>query len=346
MQVAIRLMLLTMTATLAGVAWAAGRPVHAAPAHMAPRLLHVSGGPLDFDDMGYAPALHRVLVPAAQSGDLVLIDPATQHLDHWKHVVPAGSGADREDAGTTSADTGMGMIFVSDHADHEVVALSESSHRPVARAKLASGPDYVRYVAPLKQVWVTEPGKAQIERFAVHGGVHPALVRLGAVAVPGGPESLVVDAARGVAYTNQWRDHTLEITLHDPHVRAHWANTCRGSRGLALDARDGVLLVGCKEGKVVALKPSADGTVLGHARTGSGVDIIAWNPSLRHVYAPGARSATLTVLHMDAGGTLTKVAAAPAAPHAHCVTTDGRNHAYVCDPGAGAILVYTDKADR
>jgi len=337
-------MLMCATAALACAAWAGDGPVQGTHAQLAPKVLQLSSGALGFDDLGYAPALHRVLVPAAQSGDLVLIDPLTQQLHRWKHVVPSGSGTDREDAGTTSADTGMGLIFISDHADREVVALSERSHRPVARAKLASGPDYVRYVAPLKQVWVTEPGKAQIERFGVRGGAHPALVRLGAVAVPGGPESLVIDAARGVAYTNQWRDHTLEIPLQDPHVSAHWANTCHGSRGLALDAHDGVLLVGCKEGKVVALSPSAGGKVLGHAATGAGVDIIAWNPALRHVYAPGARSATLTVLHMDAAGKMKKVATAPAAPHAHCVTTDGRRHAYVCDPGAGAILVYTDRA--
>lgn len=332
-------------AMLLGAGMTVASTVQAAPAGLPQRaLLLRQGKSLDFDDMGYAPALHRIMVPAAQSGDLVLIDPATLHIQRWQHVVPAGSGADHEDAGTTSASTGLNMIFVSDHHDREVVALSERTHRPVARAKLAAGPDYVRYVAPLKQVWVTEPRKAQIERFAVHGGRHPSLERIGAVPVKGGPESLVVDAARGVAYTNQWKNHTLEISLQDPRVTASWPNTCQGSRGLALDAADGVLLVGCKEGKVVALKPSAGGKVLGQARTGAGVDIIAWNPRLRHVYAPGARSATLSVLHMDADGHLQEVATAPAAEHAHCVATDGNDHAYVCDPGDGAILVYTDRA--
>jgi len=334
--------LLAMLVCGAIVAPAAAKGPHPALQQRQIKLGH--GAALDFDDMGYAASLHRVLVPAAQSGDLVLIDPSTQRMQRWKHVVPPGSGADREDAGTTSASAGMGMIFVSDHQDREVVALSERTHRPVARARLASGPDYVRYVAPLKQVWVSEPRKAQIERFAVHGGPHPSLERIGVVPVKGGPESLVVDVARGVAYTNEWKDHTLEIPLHDPHVAARWPNTCQGSRGLALDAADGVLLVGCKEGKVVALMPAAGGKVLGHAATGAGVDIIAWNPQLRHVYAPGARSATLSVLHMDAAGHLDEVATAPAAKHSHCVATDGRDHAYVCDPGAGAILVYTDKA--
>ncbi len=301
------------------------------------------GNSLDFDDLVYDAALGRVLVPAAQSGELVLIDPATQAIERWKGVVPTGSGASRQEAGTTSADSGLGMVFVSDHLKQRVVALDARTRQPVAVAKLAAGPDYVRYVAPLKEVWVTEPRRSQIERFAVHGGAHPALTRVGTVAVRGGPESLVIDAARGMAYTNEWTTRTVQIALKSAKVVGRWRNTCAGSRGLALDAADHVLLVGCKEGKVVALD-TADGKVLGHAKTGAGVDIIAWNPSLRHVYAPGGRSATLSVLHMDARGALIRVAQVPAAAHAHCVATDGKNHAYVCDPKAGAILVYTDNA--
>ncbi len=316
-----------------------------AASSLSSRLLPIRAGtPLDFDDMGYSTALDRILVPAAQSGALALIDPHTQALTRWNNVVPAGPVAPHEDAGTTSADTGAGLVFVSDHADREVVALSERTHRPVARAKLASSPDYVRYVAPLREVWVSEPHKAQIERFAVHGGAHPALVHVGAVPVKGGPESLVIDRRRMVAYSNQWGGHTLEISLRDPHVIARWSNTCRGSRGLALDAADGIVLVGCKEGRVVALDPAAHGRILGQAKVGAGVDIIAWNPALRHVYAPGARSATLTVLHMGSRGQLTRVAQAPAARGSHCVATDGRRHAYVCEPEQGAIRVYTDYA--
>ncbi|MDA3912874.1 hypothetical protein [Oleiagrimonas sp.] len=330
---------IVVSAFFALPAWAA---MHTSSLPQRVLQLNGSGKMLDLDDMIYAPSMHRVLVPAAQSGALVLINPATQHMTHWNHVVPGGSGAERDDAGTTSAAVGSGFVFVSDHKDQELVALNPQTHQPVARARLASGPDYVRYVATLKQVWVTEPGASQIERFQVRGGAHPMLSRVGAVAVNGGPESLVIDARRGMAYTNQWKSHTLEISLHHPALKASWANTCRGSRGLALDAADGVLLVGCKEGKVVALDPASDGKILGHAKVGAGVDIIAWNPVLRHVYAPGARSATLSVLTMDPRGRLKRVATAPAAPHAHCVTTDGRRHVYVCDPAAGAVISYTD----
>jgi len=314
-----------------------------AAAGAATTLLKIPGGAhgLGFDDLGYAPALGRVLVPAAQSGALVLVDPANDALKVLPHIAPGTTGPDHDDAGTTSADYGEGLLFASDHANMALVAVDPQTGAVVARAQLAGGPDYVRYVAPLHQVWVSEPHLKQIERFSVTAGTHLMLARVGAVSVPGGPESLVIDAARGQAYSNEWKDHTVAISLEHPHVTARWANSCEGSRGLALDAAGHTLFVGCKEGKVVALDLDHAGKIEASAKVGAGVDIIAWNPALHHVYAPGAISATMSVLDFS-GGALKTVATVPTAAHAHCVATDGKSVAYVCDPGAGALIVYRD----
>lgn len=322
-------------------------PIAAAAAATTPpvtTLLRIPGGAhgLGFDDIGYVAALDRIVVPAAQSGALVLIDPRNDALRVLPGITPAGGASKGHDAGTTSASYGEGLLFASDHDAQALLAVNPVSGKVVARAALAAQPDYVRYVAPLKQVWVTEPHAQQIERFAVTGGAHPALRRLGVIPVMGGPESLMIDDATGMAYTNQWRDHTLAIPLRDPHVAARWPNTCVGSRGLALDAAQHTLFVGCKEGKVVALNLDANGRIIASAPVGAGVDIIAWNPTLRHLYAPGAISATMTVLGYD-GHAFKTLATVPTAAHAHCVASDGRDKAYVCDPGAGALLVYRDQ---
>lgn len=318
-------------------------PIAAAATPPATTLLRIPGGAqgLGFDDIGYVAALDRIVVPAAQSGALVLIDPRDDALRVLPGITPAGGAGKGHDAGTTSASYGAGLLFASDHDAQALLAVNPVSGTVVARAALAAQPDYVRYVAPLRQVWVSEPHARQIERFAVSTGAHPALRRLGVIAVPGGPESLLIDAGTGMAYTNQWRDHTLAIPLRDPHVAARWPNTCTGSRGLALDAAQHTLFVGCQEGKVVALDLDANGRIIASAPVGAGVDIIAWNPLLRHLYAPGAISATMTVLGYDGHGFTTR-ASVPTAAHAHCVATDERHQAYVCDPGAGALLVYRD----
>lgn len=78
----------------------------------------------------------------------------------------------------------------------------------VATARLGGGPDYVRWVEPLREVWVTEPGRKVIEVFHLEVSNPPKLVAAGTIDLPDGPESLVVDLARGRAYTHSWHDTT------------------------------------------------------------------------------------------------------------------------------------------
>ena len=81
--------------------------------------------------------------------------------------------------------------------------------------------------------------------------------------------------------------------------------------------------------------------MLATAESGGGVDIIDYDPVRRHLYVPGARSATLTIFSVAANGALTPLATKATARGAHCVTTDGKD-AYVCDPDRGRLLVVRD----
>jgi len=206
----------------------------------------------------------------------------------------------------------------------------------VSTVKLAGGPDYVRWVEPAREVWVTEPGKKQIEFFTLDGG---KLVRKGAIDVPGGPESLVIDATRGRAYTHTWNDASVAIDIAKHKEVARWKNGCSSSRGIALDEKRGLLFVGCDEGKATVLDVVRDGKQLGSAGTGKGVDIIAYSPGLAHLYVPGGDSATLTILGVGAGGKLDVLGSVGVAADSHCVAVDDLGHAYVCDPKLGSLLV-------
>lgn len=306
------------------------------------RLPHQGNG-LGFDDMTYAPSLHRILIPAAQSGALVMIDPVSQKLTEWKHVVPTGQGPDHDDGGTTSADAGSGLVFASDHKDKAIVALNPHRGQVVARAKLASDSDVLRYVAPLNQIWVTEPKTHEIQRFKVSGGTHPSLQLLGSISLPkGAPELLAVDAAHHAAYVDQRPGTTLKISLRSLKVTSSWPNSCQRDQGLALAKSKNLLFVGCHGGTVVALDTVDNGREVSHARVGAGVDLIAWNTHLQHLYVPGSTSATLSVLRLTADDQLQNIATVPAAKHSHCVAADDNNHAYVCDPQHAAIIVYRD----
>lgn len=320
----------------------------AASAPMAPQAtINIPGGGhgIGFDDIGYAAALHRVMIPAGATGNLVLIDPKTSDLTviHGVSTPDTDTKAKHHREGTTSAIYAEGYLFASDHDPAEVVAIDPHSRKVIGRTPLESGPDYVRYVARTHEIWVTEPDKQQIQVFKLSVAAKPKLTPETVIHIAGGPESLEIDDARNRAYSNLWKSKTVEMELSTHKVLAEWPNTCKGSRGLALDEAHDHVFVACTKGKVVTLAPTEHGKVIASAPAGAGIDIISYSPRLHHLYVPGARAATLTVFDASASGALKPIAVYQTAKRAHCVTDDNHGHVFVCDPHAGAILKIDDR---
>jgi DNA-binding beta-propeller fold protein YncE len=319
-----------------------GLALAAAPTTLSPLTLPGADGPVGFDDLRFSAELRRVLVPAGRTGRLGLVDPDSKRVE-----VIAGFSESRErerghGESTTSADGGQGFLFASDRTRREVVVADPAAKRIIARAELGAGPDYVRWVAPTHEVWVTEPGKKVIETFRVDGDSSPKLTRTGTIEVPDGPESLEIDPDRHRAYTNTWHDATIVIDLAARRIVGRWKNGCRGSRGLALDARRGFVFVGCDEGRAAALDANQDGRPIGRAPAGDGVDVIAYSARLSHLYVPGADAADLTIMSVGADGKLGVLGKVPTARDAHCVTADDLGNVYVCDPAHGRLLTFRD----
>ena len=95
------------------------------------------------------------------------------------------------------------------------------------------------------------------------------------------------------------------------------------------------------DGRVV-LDASHDGRVLARAPSGNGVDIIAYDAKLSHLYVPGGDAADLTIIGVGSGGALNVLGKVPTARGAHCVAADDRGNVYVCDPGRGRLLTFRD----
>lgn len=297
-------------------------------------------GGIGFDDLGFSPHLGEVLVPAGRTGKLDLIAPASLR------VVSIGGFAEEADwhgghgEGITSVAEEGDLLYVVDRTARRLDVVAASSRRIVGFAPLTAMPDYVRIVPGRREAWVTEPKRQRIEVFSLGSdGRHP--VSVGAISVPGGPESLAMDARTGRAYTHLWKGVTVAIDIAGRAPVARWPNGCRSSRGIALDERRGWIFVGCAEGKVVTLD-AADGRRLSSKAVGRGVDIIAYDPNTHHLFAPAARSASLTILSVGRAGGLSLLGTVPAVPGAHCVTVDAAHRAYVCDPRHGRLLVYRD----
>ena len=263
--------------------------------------------------------------------------------------IPGFTKLPRYDAGhgqsVTSVDAGDGLLFATDRTALSLAVIDAKTHRIVARAPLASAPDYVRFVAPTHEIWVTEPGKKRIEVFTlatttITTAPHPTHAAF--IDAPGGPESLAIDAARGRAYTHKWKTSTMAIDLRSHSIVATWPAGCADPRGIALDAARALLFVGCEDGTATALDVAHDGKLVGTVKSGSGVDIIAYDAGRAHLYVPGDESATLAIIGVASSGALSLLGTAPTTKDAHCVTTDERGNAYVCDPRNGQLLVIHD----
>jgi hypothetical protein len=305
----------------------------------APVAVPIPGGEggIGFDDLVFSAHVRRFIVPGGRTGSVFLMDPKTRRLE------PLGTLSKLP---TTSADAGRDTLFVADRTARRLLAIPLGGKGTPAEVALASGPDYVRWVEPTGEVWVTEPDAEAIEIFRFESKGQPALVQAGRIAVADGPESLVIDPEHGRAFTNTWHDRTLAIGLRERSVAATWSNGCKDARGLDADRTRGLLFVGCAEGLATVIDTSGKGRLAGQARTGAGVDIVAYVTSTRRLYVPAGKAATLEAFEVRADGSLRSLWREAAVPQAHCVVADERGHVLVCDPPGGRVLLFEDTAGR
>ena len=336
--------------TLLLAAVAPAQPPAAAPAGVpaAPTLtatpfpLTGGEGGIGLDDLAFAPGLHRIVVPAGGTGRLVLIDPESRkprEITGFKTETPEGA---KHGGGTTSADEGKGYLFASDRTALRLEVVDPAQGKIVAGAPLAGSPDYVRYVATTNEVWVTEPDKDGIEIFSLSAATPPVPVHKAFIPIKGGPESLAIDNGAKVGYANLWKSSTVVIDLVGAKVIRLWPNGCLGSRGLALDARHGHLFVGCAEGGADLLDTGHNGAIMDRFRFGAGTDIIAYNPTLAHLYVPAAKTGQMAIVGLTKEMGLKLLGTVPTAVGAHCVVADDHKQAWICDPKGGRVLVVKD----
>src|SRR5262247_1871345 len=136
---------MSLRALVCSVVLVVGASVSAQPA--VPLSLPDGRGGIGFDDLRYDAASSTLLIPAGRTGNVDLIDPAT------KEVTPIGgfSKVEKYNAGhgqsVTSVDAGGGFLFATDRTAQRLAVVDPKAKKIVGEAKLASGPDYVRYVA-------------------------------------------------------------------------------------------------------------------------------------------------------------------------------------------------------
>jgi hypothetical protein len=296
---------------------------------------------IGFDDLRYSLRLHRLLVPSGRSGRLTLIDPDTLAQTSLGGFSSSDSYSGGHDDGPTSVDEAGAMLYVTDRTSRTLLQVDPVGGRVLARAKLAAEPDYVRFVAPTNEVWITQPGAEQIQIFDLKNGGDPR--KVGTIAIADGPESLVIDVPGRRAYTHRWHKTTVALDLASRSIVAEWPNGCVSSRGIALDEAHGWLFSSCSEGTVSVLDVRHDGHMLSKLVAGAGFDVMGYSQKLGHVYLAGGACRCLAMLGVSAKGELSLLERASAPESTHCAVADDIGHAWVCDPDRGSLLRFRDQ---
>jgi len=331
--------------------------------------------PISFDDFIYDSHLRRVIIPAGETGQVVLIDPKDMNIQiisgFSQQVDPT-----HPMVGSTAVAVAGGFLFGLDQATNTIKTIELSTNQLVGSTPLKAVGDYIRYVYATGELWVTEKNINQIEIFSVTEDNPPSLQSTGYIPIPNGPEGLVIDDARGLAFTNRPNQSLTDVIQVMTHtVIGQWGNGCSSAKGMAVDENEGYLFIACSEGKLVVMDINNDGYQITSQNYGAELDFVAYNPKLHHVYLPSSASGILAIfqlqlspasplpIHTNSQGTIptantsvnpgfspTPVAeislyllgTADTAVKSNCVTADDFNNIWVCDPNDGQVLYIHD----
>jgi DNA-binding beta-propeller fold protein YncE len=298
-------------------------------------------GGVSLDYLAVDRGRHRVWVPAAGTGNTVVIDTKTQEISKIEKFPTAEverRGTKRM-VGPSSATVGDGFVYIGNRADSSVCAVDATTLARGGCVTLPSSPDGVVFVAARKEVWVTTPRDESIAILDVSKPEAPTLG--GTIKLEGGPEGYAVDDVRGLFYTNlEDKDRTLRIDVASRKVTATWMPACgeSGPRGLAIESKDQMLMVACTD-HVEVLDAGKDGQILSKLDTGEGVDNLDYLPARRELYVAAGGAATLSVAHVDDKGILQRTASNATAKGARNAVATDEGVAYIADGAEGKIIV-------
>ena len=296
---------------------------------------------IGFDELRYSTSLSLVMVPGAGTGNLDFVDPSSEKVTAiGGFTVTASAGTNQ--VGVTSADEGNDVVYAVDRTSLLPSVLDGPTMKVAATAKLASAPGYVRYVAATTEVWVSEPAEDRIEVFTLAASEAVAPVHAAFIAVPGGAESLEVDATHKVAFTNG-PSSTFSIATDTARtVGAPWANGCVTAKGIAIDPSNGWVMVACAEGGAIVLDEQT-GAMKGKVSTGGGVDRITYDAARLRLYVPTPAKSAMAVVALDpSSGAPTVKGSLDSPSDGHCVVTSGGGELYLCDPSRGELVFVND----
>lgn len=304
-------------------------PIDAVPVELS------GGDSIAFDDLAYAPSLEKI-VAAGNDGRVHVVDPETNEV-----ITIEGFGDPR------SAHGGDGLVFAVDRGEDTLIAASLETKSILGSVHLAGGPDYVRYSEALREVWVTEPGRGEIEVFSLAASGAPDQASSRSIQVIGGIEGLSFDHALRRAYTQQGAGPLAVIDIDAHEVIARWPTGCDGTHGIpVVDEARSLVVAGCDDTRAVVLDAAHDGRVIGSYAIDSGTSILGYSAMLGHLYLRGDPGTEVAVLDVKTDAPPVHLMSFRASNNGHGMAADPLGHVFVCDSARGRLLRFDDDTSR
>jgi YVTN family beta-propeller protein len=216
---------------------------------------------------------------------------------------------------------GLGLGVTSNGREDKAGIVDLKTLQTISKVDTAQGPDGMLYDPGRKEAYLF-CGRAQS---ATVVDVKTAKV-VATIPLGGRPEFAAVDPEAGRVYDNlEDRSQVAVIDAKSHQVVTNWpiAPGEEGS-GMAIDAKNHRLFLGCRNGKMVMMD-STDGKVLDSVPIGQGVDANAFDPGTRMAFA-SCGDGTTTIAKEETPDKLTVVQTLRTGRGARTMALDSATH--------------------
>jgi DNA-binding beta-propeller fold protein YncE len=212
-------------------------------------------------------------------------------------------------------------VYVTATGRNQLVALDEDTGAVLFTAPTGTYPDGLAYDPVRNAIWTTnESGGNETVIDADTGNVRATVV------VNGDAGNVVYNPAADAMVVAVQGNGELEVIAPDTHaITAHIPTPgCDGPHGLALDAADHLVFVGCEDNATMLTVDLTKRTVLDRNSVGQTPDVLVYDPTAQRVYV-AAESGWVSAFDRRDGHT-TAVGAEHLAEGAHTLALNPADH--------------------
>jgi DNA-binding beta-propeller fold protein YncE len=215
----------------------------------------------------------------------------------------------------------LGKGFTSNGRENKASVVDLKTLKTLSKVDTGINPDALLFEPKKQEVYTFNGGSKDATVFSAATGMVVATIPLG-----GKPETGVADPSAGRVYVNN--EDTAEVKVIDVNthmVVATWPLAPgTAPTGMAFDAKDHLLIVGCSNSMMI-LMDSTNGKIVANIPAGAGIDAAAFDPGTGMAYVSAGAGSNVTIAKAD-GGKWSAVQTVQTARNARTMALDPKTH--------------------